>query len=87
MYFIGVTTHQSSIMKVFPRWAEYLGLGDVAIQGMNFRWHDEPENYRRAVAFIKQRSALAGRAGDHAQDRLAAAPAATSSTGSTSSPS
>ena len=53
MYFIGVTTHQSSIMKVFPRWAEYLGLGDVVIQGMNFRWHDEPENYRRAVEFIK----------------------------------
>jgi shikimate 5-dehydrogenase len=54
MYFIGVTTHQSSIMKVFPRWAECLGLGDVVIQGMNFRWHDEPENYRRAVEFIKR---------------------------------
>jgi shikimate 5-dehydrogenase len=53
LYFIGVTTHQSSIMKVFPRWAEYLNLGDVVIQGMNFRWHDEPQNYRRAVAFIK----------------------------------
>jgi shikimate 5-dehydrogenase len=54
MYFIGVTTHQSSIMKVFPRWAEFLGLGDVVIQGMNFRWHDEPENYRKAVEFIRQ---------------------------------
>ena len=54
MYFIGVTTHQSSIMKVFPRWAEFLGLGDVVIQGMNFRWHDEPENYRKAVEFIRR---------------------------------
>ena len=54
MYFIGVTTHQSSIMKVFPRWAEFLGLGDVVIRGMNFRWHDEPENYRKAVAFIRR---------------------------------
>ncbi len=54
MYFIGVTTHKSSIMKVFPRWAEYLGLGDVAIQGMNFQWHDLPENYRKAVAFIRE---------------------------------
>lgn len=54
MYFIGVTTHQSSIMKVFPRWAEFLGLGDVAIRGVNFRWHDEPDNYRKAVAFIRQ---------------------------------
>ena len=54
MYFIGVTTHQSSIMKVFPRWADYLKLGDVVMQGMNFRWHDEPENYRQAVAFIRR---------------------------------
>lgn len=54
MYFIGVTTQQSSIMNVFPRWAALLQLGDVAIRGMNFRWHDDPENYRRAVAFIKQ---------------------------------
>ena len=54
MYFIGVTTHRSSIMKVFPRWADYLGLGDVAMQGMNFQWHDAPENYRRAVEFIKR---------------------------------
>ncbi len=53
MYFIGVTTHQSSIMRVFPRWAEYLKLGDVAIQGMNFPQHDRPEHYRRAVEFIK----------------------------------
>jgi len=54
MYFIGVTTHRSSIMKVFPRWAEYLGLGDVVIQGMNFRWHDQSENYRKAVDFIRK---------------------------------
>jgi shikimate 5-dehydrogenase len=53
MYFIGVTTHLSSIMRVFPRWAAELGLGDVTIRGMNFRWHDEPEHYRRAVDFIK----------------------------------
>lgn len=25
-YFIGVTTEQSSIMRVFPKWAELLGL-------------------------------------------------------------
>jgi shikimate 5-dehydrogenase len=53
MYFIGVTTHQSSIMKVFPRWAKFLELDNVAIRGMNFRQHDEPERYRRAVEFIK----------------------------------
>jgi shikimate 5-dehydrogenase len=54
MYFIGVTTHRSSIMKVFPRWAEFLGLSDYVIRGMNFRPHDEPANYRKAVAFIRR---------------------------------
>ena len=27
VYFIGVTTKQSSIMNVFPRWSDMLGLG------------------------------------------------------------
>jgi shikimate 5-dehydrogenase len=52
-YFIGVTTQQSSIMKVFPKWAEYLELGDVAIKGIDFPPHDAARNYRDAVAFIK----------------------------------
>lgn len=52
-YFIGVTTGQSSIMKVFPAWAEYLGLGDVEIKGIDFPAHDMPENYREAVNFLK----------------------------------
>lgn len=54
MYFIGVTTHQSSIMRVFPRWAEYLRLGNVAIRGMNFMPHDRPEHYRAAVELIRR---------------------------------
>jgi len=52
-YFIGVTTAKSSIMKVFPEWAGHLGLGDVAIQGIDFVPHDEPERYREAVAFLR----------------------------------
>ncbi|MFI5408040.1 shikimate dehydrogenase family protein [Kaistia sp. UC242_56] len=52
-YFIGVTTAKSSIMKVFPEWARHLGLGDVAIQGIDFVPHDEPERYREAVAFLR----------------------------------
>lgn len=51
-YFIGVTTEKSSIMKVFPKWAEHLGLGDVAIVGVDCALHDTPERYRRAVSFI-----------------------------------
>lgn len=53
IYFIGMTTGKSSIMKVFPRWAEHLRLGDVAIQGIDCKWHDDPAVYRRAVEFIK----------------------------------
>jgi shikimate 5-dehydrogenase len=53
LYFIGVTTGKSSIMKVFPAWARYLGLGDCSIQGIDFVPHDQPERYRQAVAFIK----------------------------------
>jgi shikimate 5-dehydrogenase len=53
MYFIGVTTGKSSIMKVFPAWAEHLGLGDVQIRGMDFKQHDDSARYREAVSFIK----------------------------------
>lgn len=52
-YFIGVTTGQSSIMKVFPQWAEHLGLGDVAMRGVDFVPHDAPERYRQMVSFLK----------------------------------
>ena len=34
-YFVGVTTAKSSIMKVFPRWAAYLELGNVAMKGID----------------------------------------------------
>ncbi|MGV3763316.1 shikimate dehydrogenase family protein [Parapedobacter sp.] len=53
MYFIGVTTAKSSIMKVFPKWAEFLQLKEVEIKGIDFNVHDDPGNYREAVDFIK----------------------------------
>ena len=52
-YFIGVTTQQSSIMKVFPLWMNDLGKEDVIIEGWDCKIHDEPEKYREAVAQIK----------------------------------
>jgi len=52
-YFVGVTTAKSSIMKVFPKWAAHLGRGDVAIAGIDCKVHDDPENYRRVVSFLK----------------------------------
>jgi len=52
IYFIGVTTGKSSIMKVFPAWAQELGI-DAVIKGFDFPPNDMPERYREAVAFIK----------------------------------
>ncbi|MCY3020313.1 MAG: shikimate dehydrogenase [Planctomycetota bacterium] len=60
MYFIGMTTGKSSIMRVFPRWAEYLKLGDVLIQGIDCKWHDDRNVYRRVVDFIKNDPLSAG---------------------------
>ncbi len=53
MYFIGVTTGKSSIMDVFPRWAEYLGLKNTVIRGIDCKWHDKKDVYRHAVEHIK----------------------------------
>jgi len=53
IYFIGVTTSHSSIMKVFPEWARALGLEDAVIKGIDFRPHSSAEEYREAVEFIK----------------------------------
>ena len=54
IYFIGVTTGKSSIMKVFPRWAKALNLKDAIIRGIDFKPHSDPEAYREAVQFIKE---------------------------------
>jgi shikimate dehydrogenase len=53
LFFMGVTTGQSSIMRVFPRWAEVLGHPEWRIEGMDFELHDRPERYRRGVQQIK----------------------------------
>jgi shikimate 5-dehydrogenase len=53
LYFIGVTTAKSSIMRVFPQWAQHLGLREMVIKGIDFPLHASPEAYRAAVAFIR----------------------------------
>ncbi|GBF34281.1 shikimate 5-dehydrogenase I alpha [Desulfocucumis palustris] len=52
MYFIGVTTTKSSIMKVFPLWAKDMGL-DAAIVGIDIAIHADAGVYREVVDFIK----------------------------------
>ncbi len=53
IYFIGVTTSRSSIMNVFPIWAEALGLKDAVIKGIDLEIHADPCSYREVVEFIK----------------------------------
>jgi shikimate dehydrogenase len=53
LYFIGVTTTQSSIMKVFPRWSDILGLG-AEIVGYDAPIHGPAEVYEAIVRHIKE---------------------------------
>lgn len=53
MYFVGVTTGQSSIMKLFPIWARELGI-DAVIKGIDLPIHASAEDYR-AVAGTSER--------------------------------
>jgi shikimate 5-dehydrogenase len=54
MYFVGVTTTKSSIMKLFPLWAEALGLGDTEMRGIDLPLHAPAENYREVADFLKK---------------------------------
>src|SRR5215470_5249658 len=53
MYFIGVTTGQSSIVRLFPLWAGVLGLHNAHLSGVDLPLHAEPSQYRQVVAQIK----------------------------------
>ena len=52
--FIGVTTTQSSIMKIFPRWRDLLGLGqDIEMVGWDLPLRTAPEHYHATVEQLK----------------------------------
>ncbi len=53
IYFFGVTTAKSSIMKVFPTWAKHLGLADAVIKGIDFPLHAPAADYRAALELLK----------------------------------
>lgn len=54
MYFVGVSTGGSSIMQIFPRWAEFLGFGDSVLRGVDLPIHADPAAYREVVSFLKK---------------------------------
>ena len=53
IHFIGVSTAQSSIMTIFPRWAQALGLGACAINGIDLPLQAPEADYREVVSFIR----------------------------------
>jgi shikimate dehydrogenase len=59
LVFIGVDTGGSSIMGLFPRWAELLGL-DARIEGWDLPLGAEPAAYRDAVARLAGDPGVAG---------------------------
>lgn len=60
LYFIGVTTTHSSIMRIFPEWAKALDLKDAVIKGIDIGIHADPAEYREVVAFIRDDERSAG---------------------------
>jgi len=54
MYFIGVTTAQSSIHRIFPQWATLAGVKDPALVGIDIPIDAAPNQYRVAVNTIRQ---------------------------------
>src|SRR5437868_11826580 len=74
MYFIGVTTGQSSIMRLFPVWAGILGIADAQLVGVDAPLHADAGIYRAAVDQIKDDVlSLGALVTTHKVDLLAAA--------------
>jgi shikimate dehydrogenase len=53
LYFVGVTTSQSSSRRMFPLWMEALGRPEIVLEGVDLPIHAEPEQYRQVVAQVK----------------------------------
>lgn len=60
MGFVGVTTGQSSIRRVFPAWARVLGLPAAELVGYDLPPGAEPQRYREVVAAIRDDERCAG---------------------------
>lgn len=59
--FIGVTTGASSIVPIFPRWREALGLGgDVELEGWDLPVAAPSARYREAVSRLKGEDEVVG---------------------------
>lgn len=74
VYFVGVTTAQSSMMKIFPQWMAALGRPELMLEGYDCKIHDEPARYRQVIEQIKHDPlSLGALVTTHKLDLLAAA--------------
>ncbi len=54
IYFLGVSTGASSIQRVFPLWAQELGLGDAVLRGIDLPVGSPDDHTRRIVEFLRE---------------------------------
>jgi shikimate 5-dehydrogenase len=59
LLFIGVSTGESSIMRLFPRWAEILGI-DGTIEGRDIPVRAEADSFRRVIGEIAEAERIRG---------------------------
>lgn len=60
MGFVGVDTAGSSIQRIFPLWAEYLGLPSTELRGFDIPLGADDDAYRKVVAAIRDDPDQAG---------------------------
>jgi shikimate 5-dehydrogenase len=60
MGFVGVSTAESSIMRIFPRWAEILGLPTRTLTGFDLPLDAPAEAYRDVIGRIAANSEMPG---------------------------
>ena len=60
MLFVGVTTGGSFINRLFPRWADILGLETRQLAGMDIPVNSEPGVYRQVARFLRQEANALG---------------------------
>jgi shikimate 5-dehydrogenase len=60
MGFVGVSTAESSIMRIFPRWAEILGLPTRALTGFDLPLDATAADYRAVISQIAADPEMAG---------------------------
>jgi shikimate dehydrogenase len=53
MYFIGVTTDQSAMTRIFPQWAKMLGLDKAQLIGIDLPLQASREQYREVLEQVK----------------------------------